>query len=105
MLSIWPNLFDFRIIAPLILRVALGLSFLSLSQPSWRSARGILGLLASGFILIGLGAQPAALVAALLLFEDIWSKRHSRTAVLPLMAIALSLLVLGPGLFAFDWPL
>lgn len=105
MLSVWPNLFDFWMGAPLLLRLALGGSFIALHYPEWRNARSILGLLAGIFILLGLFTQPAALISALLLIESIWNKRHRRTTLFPLLAIALALLVLGPGFLAFDWPL
>ena|SRR3989344_1946858 len=105
MLSLWPNLFDFWFVAPALLRLALGTSLLTLYYPVWRSGRGIFGLLAGGLTLVGLFIQPAVLVAALLLVGEIWSKRQPWLTLFPLIAIALSLLVLGPGLFAFDLPL
>ena len=105
MLSVWPNLFDFQIIVPFILRLALGGSLLVLYLPTWRSTRGLFGLLAGILILIGLATQPASLAVALLLTEESWNNRRSHAILLPLIAIALALLFLGPGLFAFDWPL
>ncbi|MFH1170658.1 MAG: hypothetical protein V1704_03820 [Candidatus Vogelbacteria bacterium] len=105
MLSVWPNLFNYQIIVPVILRLVLGGSLLALYLPAWRSARGLFGLLAGILILIGLVTQPASLAVALLLTEESWHGRHQRATLLPLLAIALSLLLLGPGLFAFDWPL
>ncbi len=105
MLSLWPNLFAFQLVAPLLLRLALGGSLFALYFSSWRNARGIVGLLVGIFIFIGLFTQPAALAASLLLLEEGWSNRHSRLAIFPLLTIALSLLVLGPGFLAFDWPL
>ena len=105
MLSVWPNLFDLQIIAPLILRLALGGSLLVLYLPAWRSLRGLFGLLAGILILIGLGTQPTSFAITLLLAEESWSGRHQRATLLPLLAIALALLLLGPGLFALDWPL
>lgn len=105
MLSVWPNLFDFWLAAPLLLRLTLGASLLYLYYPSWRIGRGLFGLLAGALVLVGLFTQPGALVATLLLVEEGWSKRHDWLTVLPLLAIALSLLVLGPGFFSFDQPL
>jgi hypothetical protein len=105
MLSVWPNLFDFQIIAPVILRLALGGSLLALYFPARRSLRGLFGILTGILIVIGLSTQPASLAVALLLTEESWHKRHNRATLLPLLAIALALLLLGPGLFAFDWPL
>lgn len=105
MLSVWPDLFYLWMAGPFILRLALGISLFSLYYSARRNIRGIFGLLAAVLLIIGLFTQPAALVSALLLLEEIWSKRHDRITLLPLLAIALALLVLGPGLFAFDWPL
>ncbi|HEY4476599.1 MAG TPA: hypothetical protein VJB69_01250 [Candidatus Paceibacterota bacterium] len=107
MLSIWPNLFDFWLVAPLLLRLGLGVSLFSLYYQGRRSVRGGLGLLTGALIIIGLFTQPAALITSLLLVEEIWHKRQSynRATLIPLLAIALSLLFLGPGLYAFDLPL
>lgn len=105
MLSLWPNLFDYGFIAPLILRLTLGSALLTLYSPAWQSARGILGSLAGILIIVGLVVQPTSLVIILLLIEKVWSKQGGHLLTLPLLAIALSLLLLGPGPFAIDLPL
>ncbi len=104
-LSFWPSLFDYGFIAPLVLRLALGVSLLALYRATWRSARGFLGSIAGISTIVGLAVQPISLFIILLLVEKLWSKPEERLIALPLLAIALALLLLGPGLFAFDLPL
>ena len=116
MLSVWPNLFDFRLAAPLILRLAAGVSLVWLGYSLVKSGTNkqkLLGLilgLGSLLLVIGLWTQPAALVLflitdGLLIHRSTGATFQHRLFYLLLAAVLLSLLVLGPGLLAVDLPL
>ena len=134
MLSVFPDLLAFGLLAPFLLRVALGLVFISFGKYKlgseraekakffesfgWKSGLyvatvlGIIELVVGIFLLIGLYTQIAALVAAFIMFCALILKKKSphgiessRGFLALLFIISLSLLVLGAGLFAFDLPL
>lgn len=133
MLSTFPELFTFGLIAPFILRVALGYFFIfqglrrhKQEAMTWDTLWGgahigslkvapilqkiqvVLGV----FILIGLYTQISAILVVVFLLVE-WYKKFGFSrphfndvwpALFP-VAIALSLLFLGAGLLAFDLPL
>lgn len=132
MLNPFPELLMLSTLAPLILRVALGVFFVYLGISLWKkrkevttlltplfgkSAGGMPGLLlcvhgALGVLLIiGLYTQIAALIAfgisIKLLFVGKFQtlSPFGQATYLLLAAIALSLLLSGAGAFAFDIPL
>jgi len=125
MFSVWPELFAYQLVAITLLRVAMGYLFLVLgargirahmrdeSSSPWIRRGGIMygsaQLIVGGLLLAGLCMQPAALAGALLVTLPTLT-RHSMKACeqhlhLVLFVLSLSLLFLGPGLFAFDVPL
>ena len=111
MLSIFPQFLDFQFYAPTILRFALGAIFLIHGYPKLFEARlqfvGILEFVAGVLLVIGLFTQIAALVLAAELFIIIvWFKRGQNWEFdFVLLVMALAILVLGPGAWAFDLPL
>lgn len=114
--SLFPELFNFSFLAPFILRIALGVPLIKHGfgkiingekTPS-RILGGIVFL--SGILLvIGLFTQATAIVVSLIIAISsiILRERHPRswTERLIKLAIAVSLILTGPGLFAFDLPL
>lgn len=134
MLNIFPDLLAFGLFAPLLLRVAAGLVFVSIGwhnlgrsraeeatffeslgwKPGIYFAAGLGAIeLTTGLLLIaGLYTQIAALAAAIISLGAFTLKRRapqgitsSRGFLLLLLVVSLSLLVSGAGLFAFDLPL
>ncbi len=72
----------------------------------------LIELAVGGALMFGIYTQAAALIGALLALKQfVWKRRYphffplSRTASALLFVICISLLVTGPGLFAFDLPL
>ena len=116
MLSVWPNLFDFQLAAPFVLRLAAAIALAWLSYDLGKSETlkqkplGLVLGLGSLLLAIGLWVQPTALVLflitdAFLIHKPAGATPQHRLFYLLLAAILLSLLVLGPGFFAFDRPL
>ncbi len=134
MLSVFPNMLAFGLLAPFLLRIALGLVFLSFGKyklgkgraskaaffdslgwkPGAYVALGIgIAELAIGLLLVvGLYTQVAALASSLILIGALLLKKKSadgiessRGFLALLLVIALSLVVSGAGAFAFDLPL
>ncbi|OHA18992.1 MAG: hypothetical protein A3C08_00635 [Candidatus Taylorbacteria bacterium RIFCSPHIGHO2_02_FULL_47_18] len=134
MLSVFPDLLAFWLLAPFLLRVALGLVFVNFGlhklgrgradktaffeSLGWKPGEyfafgfGAIELIAGLLLIVGLYTQIAALVVALILLCALILKKKvphgiesSRGFLALLFIIALSLLVLGAGLFAFDLPL
>jgi uncharacterized membrane protein YphA (DoxX/SURF4 family) len=106
MLSVFPNFLSYWMAAPLILRAALGLALLHEGYGSRKTQRitSPLKLALGALFIIGLLVQPAALGAALLTLYEMW--RHGQNdKLLFKLAIAISLLMLGPGYLAIDLPL
>ncbi len=115
MLSLFPQLLDFGFYAPTLLRVAIALLILVGSIHSFKHkkvvALSVIKIIASILLLIGLLTQLAALVLALAVIWEIWQAKkrgdghfHLRYHLLKL-AVLVALLLLGPGAWAFDWPL
>lgn len=116
MVSLFPDLLSFALIAPVIIRLCLGFYFLLYGLRLFKNSPSItlgiskghvLGALAfagSILVLIGLFTQGAAVTLALLSLYRIKRSQNKITYVL-LLGMALSLLFSGAGLFAFDLPL
>lgn len=133
MLSIFPQLFTYQQIAPLILRVVLGIIFLVHGYPKffkqfsgtvqffdsvgirpakfWVFVVGAVEFFGGIALILGIFTQIAAgLIAVNMLVAILKVKKAQGFAGgyefdLILMAAAISLLFLGPGIFAFDLPL
>lgn len=134
MLSIFPELFTYSLIAPFILRIALGGYFIlqgahrrkAGDDPAWDALwnNAKIGSLPTAPVLakiqiiigvllfVGLYTQVAAILA--IIFVGIEWRKQSQTAPLPFQelrvtvlagAIGVSLLFLGAGFLAFDLPL
>jgi uncharacterized membrane protein YphA (DoxX/SURF4 family) len=133
MLSVFPSLFNYMLVGPLILRLALGGAFLYAGLKLFRNKErsafvfeslgmrpgiryafflGLLESVAGVLVVIGLFLQPVVIVLALISLVILFARInrpdliHSPASYyFMLLAIALSLLVLGPGFYAFDLPL
>lgn len=112
MLSLFPELFTFEQLAPLILRLVLGAIFIRQGYPKlasrpvklWVLAAGVVEFFGGVFLLAGFLTQLAAGLIALDRIAAIWKVKFSKLN-LALLAISLALLVLGPGNFSIDLPL
>ena len=114
-LSIFPRLLDYTILAPSILRFVVGIFLILAGSVRSKSKQRWLAILyvANGlFIIIGLYTQIVVLFAILfILIENYLEKKEGvlsreKSAITFLMiAILLSLMLTGPGIFAFDLPL
>ena len=134
MLNPFPELLDFALFAPLMLRIVLGLVFiqlgslkygaernrwlvsvetLSLRPPTfWVSVLGVLECVGGIMLFVGFYTQIAALVLATLALIELYIEHkgpsiltRSNTFYLLLFTISLSLLFSGAGFFAIDLPL
>lgn len=119
MLSLFPSLLTYEQIAPFILRVTLGAILIFWSYDKLRSrshtrmtVMGILDGVAGILLVIGLYTQIAALFAVVVFFCKLLRKVQMKSFFTDgvnyyfiLFIISLSLLVLGPGILAFDMPL
>lgn len=120
MLSIFPGLLTYQMLAPFIIRILLSAIFIHFAfrelnrgsrDPKFKAPfilEGICGLL----LLIGLFTQIAALILAIDLLVRLIKKIQSRSFLsdgvnyyLILFVLALSLLFTGAGFLAFDLPL
>lgn len=119
MLSLFPSLLVYELVAPLLLRLTLGAILIFWSYGKLKERRsaaantvslieGIAGIL----LVIGLYTQLAALVAAIIFCVHLFKKLQTKSLFTNgvnyyfiLLIISLSLLVLGPGILAFDLPL
>jgi uncharacterized membrane protein YphA (DoxX/SURF4 family) len=133
MLSTFPELFTYGLIAPFVLRVALGIFFVlqgirrrKQDIISWNNLwNGVkIGSLQVGpilakiqivlgiFLFVGLYTQISAILAVIFMAVE-WFKRHKVSSLsfaeiwmsVFIITIAASLLFLGAGLLAFDLPL
>lgn len=121
MLNPFPSLLAFSLLAPLLVRVTLGLTFVHLAYGVFlhhkRMCRllvslGVLAALGGIALVIGLFTQIASLLAACIsLVFFLFPKQVAapfgveRRLSLILFVLSLSLLFSGAGLFAFDLPL
>lgn len=118
-LTFFPILLDYSMISPLILRVVLGVTLAyfgyqkikGAGQSSGSNSRvyGYLEVVVGIFLIIGLFTQASALINAGILIIKIFFKITERKFLtdgvnyyILLLAIALSLLFVGPGYWAVD---
>jgi len=107
MLSVFPELFNYSQIAPFILRIGLAIvlarfGYLAIFKTITKKEKaiGIIQGLASIFLFLGFLTQIAGLLAIATVFNV-----SSKTLKLMIISVALSLMLLGPGLFSVDLPL
>lgn len=134
MLSVFPELLNYSLLAPFLLRVVVGLIFIDLGalifrteKERWVASFETIGLRPTSFfvplygaiqiaggtlLLIGLWTQVAALVFALITLMELYVELRAREVLkrdlvfyLLLFTISVSLLLTGPGGYAFDLPL
>ena len=120
MLSIFPSLLSYQQFAPFIIRLTLGVIFVHWAIVSLRKKGGFgtekavsLGELIAGILLIvGLYTQVASLFIAIdmivKLVSEISKKQFLNDGVnyyLILLILAISLMVTGAGILAYDLPL
>ena len=134
MLSVFPNLLNYALLAPFILRLVIGIIFIDLGILKFKAEKsrwiasfttlnlhpadllvafyGVLQIIGGVLLLIGLWTQVAALIFVIFTGMELyieWSEREvlKRDFVFYLLVfvISLSLLLTGPGAYAFDLPL
>ncbi|CAN5156735.1 hypothetical protein BH11PAT3_BH11PAT3_3510 [soil metagenome] len=134
MLTTFPMLLNYSLLAPFLLRVVLGLIILDLGILKFKGEKarfiasfealhlkpakelvklaGILDIVGGIMLIIGLYTQIAALVFAVLLgielyieYKDSRILKRNLVFYILVLTIAVSLLFSGAGAFAFDLPL
>lgn len=118
MLSVFPELFNYSYLAPFVLRITLGLILIRVSYLSFikntgrcQKAIDITQMVSSVFIILGFLAQIASLVIiAMIITKSIKAciqkiPIERKALKILIIAVAVSLMLLGPGLFAIDLPL
>ncbi len=120
--SLFPYLFTYDQAAPFILRLILGITLAYFgyrkiqkrgkSSGSNTIIYGAIEILVAIFLIIGLFTQLAAMINAVILVIKLGYKIRDKAFLtdginyyILLLVIALSVIVLGPGWFAFDLPL
>jgi uncharacterized membrane protein YphA (DoxX/SURF4 family) len=120
--SLFPYLFTYDQAAPFILRLVLGITLAYFgykkiqkkgkSSGSNSLVYGAIEILIAIFLIIGLFTQLAAMLNAVILIIKLGYKIRDKAFLTDginyyvlLLAIALAVIVLGPGWFAFDLPL
>jgi len=134
MLNTFPSLLTFSLLAPLILRVVLGLIFINLGYIELTSEKkrwaaffetvhlkpatifvilmGLFEIVGGFFLIAGFMTQVTALVFSVMTFGEFYAEYREETLLkrdvifyLLIFAISLSLLLSGAGIFAIDLPL
>lgn len=133
MLSVFPQLFTYQEVAPVILRAVLGVAFMLHGYPKlfggfrattqffssagikpakfWVAVVGIVELFGGIALLLGLFTQVAALLIAINMTGALLLVKRKQGFVggyeldLAFLAMALTLLLLGPGFWSIDFPL
>ena len=120
--SLFPYLLSYQEIAPFILRIVLGLTlawfgYKKIQQKGTSSGSnsvmyGVVEIIIAAFLIIGLYTQLAALLNALILTIKIGFKIRDKAFLTDgvnyyvlLLAMALSVVFLGAGIWSFDLPL
>lgn len=121
-LSLFPSLLSFGLLAPLLLRLTLGVIVLFWGYNGVKLGKSksdvtkisfsVLDLIVGALLIIGLFTQLAALVAAIIFAVKLVNKARSKALFTDgvnyyfiLFIIALALVFSGAGFFAFDLPL
>ena len=117
MLSLFPSLYQYELVAPFLIRIVLGGVFLHWAYREMKTSssgstkkllgivEGIVGLL----LIIGFWTQGAALLGLIDLFIRTFERMQKRAFLtdgvnyyLILLVLAISVLVWGAGIFGFD---
>ncbi len=114
-LQVFPELLTFGLLAPFILRIVVGILRIfagierNKKEYNWLS---FFYFASSILLIVGLYTQIAALAAILLVIVDFYTEnkamsltREKKALTILTIAILLSILVTGPGIFSFDLPL
>lgn len=118
-LSVFPSLLEYSQFAPFILRIALAvvlfmtdsLLLLRGCSEECNKISKIIQILLATLLILGLFIQPVAMIIVLLIMIDTIittaKKANIENSILKflIIAISLSLILLGPGLFSLDLPL
>jgi len=114
-LSTFPQLLTFGLIAPLLLRLGVGLFLVYLAKERYNKIYkwSFVVYLISGILLIlGLYTQIASIVSILVISFDFYTDKdltpfstEKKILYIIMKVILLSLLFTGPGFLAFDLPL
>lgn len=118
MLSMFPTFLNHALLAPFIIRIALGVTFLVFGYKNIKKKEmvplifGILETILGLSILTGLMTQLSAILVSLILILFLLKKIKDRALFTDgvnyyalLLAMSLSLIVTGAGAWAFDLPL
>jgi len=122
MLSLFPSFLTYQLAGPLIIRLVLGTSLIyagyqkirDRGQSSGSNSRiyGWVEIVISVFLIIGLFTQLAALLNAIILVIKLAFKAKEGKLLsdgvnyyILLLAMCISLMLTGPGFWAFDLPL
>ena len=111
MLSLFPSLFVFSAIAPIVLRVTLALVLFFEASKEVKSRKwgektlGFLKAVSGLLLLVGFLTQLGAVFVLILTIYNLFSQKEKiwQSKIL-ITAISLALILLGPGLLAFDLP-
>ena len=114
-LTTFPQLLSFGLVAPLLLRLVVGILRIFAGVERYKKDYkwlSVVYIISSVFIIAGFYTQISAIVAILLIKFDYYTERkiapvsREKMALMILMhIILLSLILTGPGLFALDLPL
>ena len=119
MLSLFPSLFTYEQVGPLIIRLMLGITLVyfgyrktlkkGTSSGSNAKAYGVVEIIVGIFLVIGLFTQLAALLNVIILVIKLGFKIRDKQFLtdginyyILLLAMAVSLLFTGPGFLAYD---
>ena len=114
-LSMFPQLLTFGLIAPFLLRLAVGLFILSIGWDRYKKPyklTSIVYAVVGALLVLGLYTQIAAILALVVLKFDFYTEKKTGPVsrekfILQVMVnvVVISLLFTGPGFLAFDLPL
>lgn len=115
-LSLFPALFTYTLVAPLLLRLAVAYYIIGLGSDMYKNGQykwlSFIYFIVGAFLTIGLYTQAVAIVGIISIKLNWWIKRKvtptppdQMTLYIICGVILLSLLVTGPGAFAIDLPL
>lgn len=129
MLTLFPYLLDFQLIVPFLLRLALAVVLFSycyktlkrsrisvftvwsLIKGKWLKGVVVAQLVVATMLVLGIFTQVAAVLALIsVVIKEVVLKKHGEkcsdyTHLILFIAVCLSLLILGPGIFSLDLPL
>jgi uncharacterized membrane protein YphA (DoxX/SURF4 family) len=122
MLSLFPSFLTYGLVAPLVIRLVLGVTLAYFgyrkvvdrgdSSGSNSPTYGVMEIVLGIFLLVGLFTQLAALLNVVILLIKLGFKAKQGKLFsdgvnyyVLLLAMAISLIFSGPGFFAFDLPL